>query len=147
MWLRDDLPRNSESRVIGVALRHLKRHTDWKLLISYADPSAGHVGVVYQASGWLYVGQGDPTTYVRLPDRKLHHPRSVYDQYGTNRVSHLRATGIDAERVAVPGKHRYVYLLDPAWRWRIAAPVLPYPRMSGRGPPANAVIPVDGDPE
>ncbi len=135
LWLRDDLPRNSESRVIGIVLRHLKRFTDWKLVLSYADPGVGHVGVVYQASGWLYVGQGDPTSYVRLPDGKLHHPRSVYDQYGTNRVSHLRATGIDAERVAVSGKHRYLYVLDLAWRWRLTAPVIAYPRGNGRGPP------------
>jgi hypothetical protein len=82
-----------------------------------------------------------------LPDGLLHHPRSVYDQYGTNRISHLRATGIDAERVAVPGKHRYLYLLNPAWRWRIAAPVLAYPRSSARGPPATVGAPRDGEPD
>ncbi len=45
LWLSDALPKNAESRVIGVVLRHLRRHTDWKLLLSYADPSVGHVGI------------------------------------------------------------------------------------------------------
>jgi len=143
LWLRDDLPRNSESRVLGIVLRHLKRHTDWKLLISYADPSAGHVGTIYQASGWRYLGQGEPTAYVRLPDGRLHHPRSVYDQYGTNRVSHLRATGVDAERVSVSGKHRYVFVLDPSWAWRLTSEIQMYPRTGGRGPPASPVSPID----
>lgn len=147
MWLADDLPRNSESRVIGVVLRHLKRETDWKLLLSYADPGARHVGTIYQASGWLYLGRGEPTSYVRLPDGALRHPRSIYDQYGTNRVSHLRATGVDAERVAVLGKYRYAFMLDPSWRWRIAAPILAYPRTGGRGPPKRAAAPSDGEPD
>jgi hypothetical protein len=51
LWLADELPRNSESRVLGVVLRHLRRTTDWKLLLTYADPSAGHVGTIYQAAG------------------------------------------------------------------------------------------------
>ena len=137
LWLRDELPRNSESRVLGIVLRSLKRETDGKLLISYADPGAGHVGTVYQASGWRYLGQGEPTSYVRLPDGRLHHPRSVYDQYGTNRVSHLRATGVDAERVLVSGKHRYVYVLDPSWLWRLTPEPQAFPRAESRGPPST----------
>lgn len=146
LWLRGDLPRNSESRVLGVALRHLKRHTGWKLVISYADPGAGHVGTVYQASGWRYLGQGEPTAYVRLPDGRLHHPRSVYDQFGTNRVGHLRATGIDAERVVVHGKHRYVFVLDPGWAWRLTTATQAFPRAGCRGPPASPPLPIGSRP-
>ena len=41
MWLSDELPSNSESRVIGIVTRLIKRHTDVKFLISYADPGSG----------------------------------------------------------------------------------------------------------
>ncbi len=119
LWLSDDLPPNSESRVLGIVLRDLRRTTSWKLLLSYADPAAGHVGTIYQATGWIYLGETTGETYVRLADGRLHHPRSVYSRYGSNRISHLQATGIPARREWVGGKFRYAYVLDPAWRWRV----------------------------
>lgn len=131
LWLSDDLPANSESRVLGIVLRDLRRTTDWKLLLSYADPAAGHVGTIYQATGWIYLGETAGETYVRLADGRLHHPRSVYSCYGSNRISHLQATGIPARRECVGGKFRYAYVLDPAWRWRVCSiqpPGLPRPR-------------------
>ena len=133
LWLSERCPKNSESRVIGVVLRHLRRHSDWKLLLSYADPSAGHVGTIYQATGWLYLGQGAASSYLDMGDGRLQHPRSVYEQYGSNAVRHLRNTGIPATRRYLPGKHRYAYVLDPAWRWRLTAHPQPYPRKTHRG--------------
>lgn len=46
-WLSGRLPGNSESRVLGVVFRSLKRHTDLKFLVTYADPAQGHVGTIY----------------------------------------------------------------------------------------------------
>ncbi|MDP9470033.1 MAG: DNA methyltransferase [Chloroflexota bacterium] len=136
LWLSDDLPTNSESRVLGIVLRDLRRTTAWKLLLSYADPAAGHVGTIYQATGWTYLGQTPGETYVRLADGHLHHPRSVYSRYGSNRIDHLRATGVPAVRKFVGGKHRYVYLLDPAWSWRLRPTQRTWPRP--RPPPRLA---------
>ncbi|MDA8051103.1 MAG: hypothetical protein M0002_14070 [Rhodospirillales bacterium] len=128
LWLRDEIPKNAESRVIGVVLRILRRDGRWKLLLSYADPAAGHVGTIYQATGWLYLGQGAPPSYVDLGDGRALHPRTVYDRLGSNAVGHLRRTGIPARQAVVSGKHRYAYVLDPAWRWRLRDRPRPYPR-------------------
>lgn len=138
LWLSDALPPNSESRVLGIVLRTLRRETAWKLILSYADPAAGHVGTIYQATGWLYLGRTEPNTYVRLADGNLHHPRSVYQRYGSNNVRHLRATGVPAVREQMSGKHRYAYVLDPAWRWRLRGHAIAYPRAVCRGPPPTA---------
>lgn len=127
LWLSDDCPKNSESRVLGVVLRHLRRDGRWKLVVSYADPEAGHVGTIYQATGWLYLGPGAQSSYLDLGDGELQHPRSVYERMGTNAVRHLRNTGVPAVRRYLPGKHRYAYLLEPSWRWRLTKPVVPYP--------------------
>ncbi len=135
LWLSDALPPNSESRVLGIILRTLRQTTPWKLLLSYADPAAGHVGTIYQATGWVYLGQTEPNTYVRLADGEVHHPRSIYTRFGSNNVGHLRATGVSATRVPVAGKHRYAYFLDPSWRWRLRGHAQPYPHASCRGPP------------
>ena len=131
LWLSEDLPGNSESRVLGFVLRHLRRNTPWKLLLSYADPQAGHVGTIYQATGWLYLGQTPPSSYLDLGDGRLQHPRSVYERFGSNAVRHLRNTGVQASRRILAGKHRYAYLLDPSWRWRLAGHKQAYPRASG----------------
>jgi hypothetical protein len=139
LWLSDRLPKNSESRVIGVILRILRRETTWKLLLSYADPAAGHNGTIYQATGWRYLGMSEPNTYVLLPDGKLIHPRTASDLFGSNSVVHLRATNLPVTRAQVCSKHRYVYLLDPAWRWRLRAPEFPYPNLHSqeRAPPGT----------
>lgn len=131
LWLSDDLPANSESRVIGIVLRYLRRHTKWKLILSYADPTAGHIGTIYQATGWQYLGMTEANSYVGLADGKAHHPRSVYEAFGSNNIRHLRATGIAATRIPAIGKHRYVCVLDPRWRWRLRPKIQAYPRKEG----------------
>ena len=128
LWLHDDLPKNAESRVLGIVLRELRRDGCWKLVLSYADPAAGHLGTIYQAGGWLYFGQGEPASYVDLGDGVARHARTVYDRLGSNAVGHLRRTGIPARRCAVAGKHRYALLLDPTWRWRLRPVPRPYPK-------------------
>jgi len=127
LWLADDLPKNSESRVIGILLRHAKRERLWKLILSYADPAAGHAGVIYRATGWLYLGRGQPSRYLALGDGQIVHPRTAYGRFGVNNAGHLCRTGITAKQVIQGGKHRYAYVLDPAWRWRLRDPALPYP--------------------
>jgi hypothetical protein len=135
LYLKDEIPKNAESRVLAVALKILRRETSLKLILSYADPAAGHVGTIYQASGWVYLGQTEPNTYVDLGDGNLLHPRSVYNRFGSNAVRHLRATGVPATRRRVGGKHRYAYVLDSAWNWRLGGARHPYPKRQIRGPP------------
>ncbi len=119
LWLADEIPRNAESRVLGIILRDLRRDGRYKAVVSYADPGAGHAGIVYRASGWTYLGLTADERYVVLADGRTHNSRSVSSKYGSNDIAHLRRTGIPAKRVVVPGKHRFLYVLDPAWRWRV----------------------------
>ena len=129
LWLKDTLPKNAESRVIGIVLRHLRTRCGWKLVISYADPAAGHVGTIYQATGWIYLGRGNAESYVELGSGQVLHPRTVYQRFGSNAVGHLSRTGIPARRRKVAAKHRYAYVLDPAWRWRLRNTGRPYPKL------------------
>ena len=56
LWSPDELPSNSESKILGVALRSLKRDTSLKFVLAYSDPVFGHFGTIYQATNWLYTG-------------------------------------------------------------------------------------------
>lgn len=60
LWCADGLPKNIESRFIGWCLRELKKIRPTLILVSYADGSKGHVGLVYQATNWNYTGQSLP---------------------------------------------------------------------------------------
>ena len=131
-WLSDDLPSNAESRVLGIVLRALRRNTNIKFIVAYADPSRGHIGTIYQATGWLYTGLSSAMSLYDLGDGKLHHSRSLGHTFGSHSVRHFEAQGVHIKLVRQAAKHRYVYLLDPTCRERLTVPVLPYPKRSVR---------------
>jgi hypothetical protein len=51
-------PPNAASLLINSACKLLHRATGTALFFAYADPMAGEYGAVYQAAGWVYLGQG-----------------------------------------------------------------------------------------
>lgn len=110
LYLVDDTPRNAESRVLGVMLRALRK-LGVRCVLSYADPAHGHVGTIYRAAGFKYLGTTAKRKHVlwkgkKYPDRNIHQ---------TNFPFHLELRGAlaagTATRVAVPGKHIYLRVL------------------------------------
>ncbi len=128
LWLSDELPRNTESKVISIVIRSLKKHTSLKFLVSYADPSAGHIGTIYQATGWLYTGLSEATPLYDIGDGKVRHSRSLSSLFGTHSVAHFIGKGIPVRTIPQTAKHRYIYFLDKSWRNSLAVPVLPFPK-------------------
>ncbi|MCH8064119.1 MAG: DNA methyltransferase [Chloroflexi bacterium] len=131
LWLSDDLPTNSESRVIGVVSRALRRNTSLKFLLSYADPSVGHLGTIYQAAGWVYTGLSQATPLYDIGDGKVRHSRSLSHAYGSHSVKHFRRNGVDIKTLPQARKHRYIYFLDNSYRRHLNVPDLPYPKKGG----------------
>ena len=129
MWLGDGLPANAASKVVGLTLRSLKRHTSIRFLITYADPAQGHVGTIYQATNWLYTGLSEPMPLYDIGDGNVRHSRSLSHAYGSHSVKHFAKHGVNVRLVPQSPKYRYVYFLDSTWRSRLRAPVLPYPKM------------------
>ena len=125
----DDLPKNSESRVIGAVLRSLKKHTELKFILSYADPAQGHVGTIYQATGWTYTGLSVAMPLYDTGDGKLHHSRSLAHAYGTHSMQYFARHGITVQRIPQSAKHRYIVFLDRSWENRLGVPILPYPKL------------------
>jgi len=118
------------SRIVAIALRMLRRQSPGlKLVVSYADPAQGHIGVIYQAGGWLYLGPTHRECLLRVHDR-LVHPRTVGSRFGHRGIQWLQQH-IDpsAERVVVPAKHKYVYPFDEALRAQLRPLVRPYPKL------------------
>lgn len=70
--LIDDTPKNSESFFIGATLRWLKKNTNVKTIISYADPNYGHSGVVYKATNFHHLGMTSPGRVIMFNGKKYH---------------------------------------------------------------------------
>jgi len=122
LYLVDDIPKNAESRVLGIVTREMRRRHCVRALLSYADPAAGHAGTIYKAAGWTYMGRSEPTRYLDFGDGVLRHPRSVSTAYGTCSPRRLARQGIQVRAVETEPKHRFCYLLDSSWAWRLTVP-------------------------
>ena len=109
-------------------LRSLRKHTTLKFIVSYADPAEGHLGIIYQATGWLYTGRSEAVPLYDLGDGVPRHSRSFAHAFGTHSTRYFQQRGIDVKLVPQVAKHRYIYLLDHSVRDRVSAWVLPYPK-------------------
>lgn len=111
--LLDEAGKNSESRFIGWALRWLRKHTDHAAVISFADPRFGHVGTIYKASNWQYLGRevGHGTRRI-VVDGEWLHSKTAYDRWGmsgANLIAHLHPRKVEV--VVCPPKNVYRYFL------------------------------------
>lgn len=116
----DNTPRNTESYFIGKTLRWLKKNTDYKVVVSYADTFHNHQGTIYKASNFEYHGLTSKGKVIDY-DGKIYHDKCIrtyhVDKHGNKnlkpfaqRVKDALETG-DAKYVETPGKHIYVYRL------------------------------------
>ena len=119
------------SRVVRLALKFLlKNSPSLRLCISFADPSEGHHGGVYQAGNWIYTGKQPATTEYIAPDGKQWHGRMVSkDGWIKVQGKYRQCWRHDQCRpVKKPGKHRYLMPLDKEMRANILPLSKPYPK-------------------
>jgi hypothetical protein len=119
------------SRVVKLAIQFLKRNSpELRLIVSFADPSEGHHGGVYQAGNWIYSGQSAKSVEYIGPDGKRWHARMVKKQGWTTVQGKRRKTLTPDQCTPVekPGKHRYLMPLDPEMKARIMPLSKPYPK-------------------
>ena len=129
------------TRIVAVALNKLRGVCPGlRLVVSFADPERGHVGGIYQAGNWIYVGRSSPGLYYRLPDGSLTHNRNLQ---GPKVFGGSPAKGIQAQwtaalradlasgkikRVVTAPKYKYLMPLDPEMRKQIEPLAKPYPK-------------------
>ena len=119
------------SRIVRLAVQFLKRNSpELRLIVSFADPSEGHHGGVYQAGNWIYTGRQPSTVEYIAPDGKQWHGRMV-SKDGKIKVQgvYRKCWRVDqCKPVEKPGKHRYLMPLDDEMRQRIISLSKPYPK-------------------
>lgn len=111
----DDTPKNTESYFIGATLRYLKKNTNVKVVVSYADQEYGHFGTIYRASNFEYHGFKKGAKVI-MHNGKQYHDKAIRTKYKgelkpfAKRLVDALASG-EAYYKETVGKHTYVYNL------------------------------------
>jgi len=132
MAFSDVLPRNSESRALGVAMRLIKKHyphIEW--IISFSDGTQCGDGTIYRASGFVLTGIKKNTSIWTSPSGKIASRTTM------TKGSHALLTGgatmapyIKSGWKPLTGfQLRYVCFLNPEAKQRLTVPVLPFSKI------------------
>lgn len=127
LWVSDDLPRNTETWFLSRALRMVPP----RIVVSYADTAAGHVGYVYRAANFHYAGWTDM-------DRKT--PRFDYVAASGGHSRDAFRTGY-TERVRRLPKVKYWTVTGTPTDRRALAAVCTWPRLDWKRRPPPGVTP------
>lgn len=121
------------SRVLAIALKLLHRHSPGiRAVVSFADPAAGHIGTVYQAGGWIYLGRTAPRKRYIARDGTEYHDRAVsVSGVKIHQGKPCPCPKIsECTAVPVPAKFRYVWPFDDEIRARLQPLAIAYPKKS-----------------
>lgn len=149
MAFSEALPRNSESRALGVAFRLIRKHypqIEW--VISFSDATQCGDGTIYRASGFVLTGMVGSKNLVRLPCGSVIHKmtlessptrprpelggRSYYDVTGGRYDLKKYIEEVGGE--VIPGYQlRYIYFLNPDARQRLTVPEIPFSMIGEMG--------------
>lgn len=136
------------SKIMAIAIKFLsKSNPGIKLIVSFADQSQGHHGGIYQATNWIYTGEGDPANFYMI-NGKLTHPRTLGSRKLPQNIKGARSLDKNAQAVKVPGKHRYLMPLDKQVKESIMKLAKPYPKRvtkanSGDQSESGGAVPTD----
>lgn len=126
MAFADWLPRNSESRAIGVVMRMLRKHyphLEW--VISFADGTQCGDGTIYRASNFVL-------TDIRESDALRTNPKTGETMH-IIQAHHLKISKEFRTWKPLQGyQFRYVYFLNPDARKRLTVPVIPFSEIEKR---------------
>lgn len=126
LWIQDGTPKNTESYLIGNTLKLV----DKEIIVSYAEIEQGHLGIVYQATNWLYTGLSAKRTNWTIEGVDKH-CQTIADKYTAIEIR--EKYGDAFKLVDRPRKHRYVYLNADKRRKRelltkLKYEIQPYPK-------------------
>ena len=126
------------SRIVSISLKLLKKHNPGiKMAISYADLSnQGHMGTIYQASNWLYLGERATSqgSYYII-NKKVWHGRSVRARWGS--INNVPYKWDYAPQYV---KHIYIYCFEEALKERYKSEIKPYPKKVSEVGEVNALV-------
>lgn len=119
------------SQCVAAALKRV--HIDApqiKMIISFADMDQSHIGTIYQATNWIYLGDMQCGKYGAFIIHGVKmHPKSVHSKGWKQSLPWLREN-VDpcAEQLRTNGKRKYIFVFDKKFRKEWQKKALPYPK-------------------
>lgn len=149
MAFSNQLPPNSESRALGVAMRLLRQHAPQvKWVLSFADATQCGDGTIYRASGFVLTAIKRSDNLARFPNGEVIHkmrlesaptvPREVsggrsYYEVTEGRYDFTRFVNECGGEVLPGFQLRYIRFIDPAYRARLTVPEIPFSAIADAG--------------
>lgn len=145
MAFTDRLPRNSESRALGIAMRMLRKHRpDIQWVLSFADATQCGDGTIYRAAGFVLTGIKPNSGTIRLPSGEVVNKLSYSGGHHSSRRAAMLAAGYTKTSEYLNDRFdgweklhgfqlRYIYFIDPTARERLTVPILPFSEIKRRG--------------
>lgn len=121
----------STSKAVAISLHLVKKLNPLvKLIVSYADTGQQHLGIIYQATNFIYTGVSKGTTpsYIHKVTGRKYHNRNVSNSgLKDNNTKRCPKTS-ECIRVNGTDKHKYLFPLDKAILSMCKALAKPYPK-------------------
>jgi hypothetical protein len=134
MAFTDRLPRNSESRALGVALRMIRKtypHIEW--VISFSDATQCGDGTIYRAAGFVLTGIKENKTIMQLPDGSVVSDKTLNNPNHSLKGKNASWWKRNGAKPLIGYQLRYVYFLNPSARERLTVPVVPFDKIDTLG--------------
>lgn len=139
----------STSKALSISLKLIKYQIPLcKLIISYADIDQNHIGIIYQATNWYYVGTSmqNQTDSSWIVNGKRYHGRIISDwvrqKGGLNGLSRKeflqKHYDINAFEYITKGKIKYLYAIDKSLISMCKQLSKPYPKKESGEVGSNA---------
>lgn len=111
---------SSTSKALALSLKLIKKKLPLcKIVVSYADKGQSHIGIIYQASNWLYLGDSNSSGFEIFANGRWMHQR---------RFDGMAKKPKEIQKRIKPGKYKYIYLLDKSLVSMYKAMEKPYPK-------------------
>jgi hypothetical protein len=120
LWVDDSVAKNGESYLIGNTIKLLEK----EIIVSYADSTQNHVGIVYQATNWLYTGLSSKFRDPKI--RGLENQHHATYANGLTNAQVIEKFGDRVYWVERARKHRYIYFNATGKRKKELASLLRY---------------------
>ena len=107
LHILDVTPKNTESWFISKCLKLLKKDKPQiKAVLSFADTTEGHSGVIYRATNAYFLGATGKSTFFLDTEGRLRHPRQCGHNVSVEEGCKMGWTPIQRE-----SKNRYLWIL------------------------------------
>lgn len=130
MAFSEALPRNSESRAMGVAFRMLRKHRpDIKWLLSYSDATQCGDGTIYRAAGFMLTKVAINKTILKLANGEIVTDKTLNNRKFPGGQNGTKVAKKQGAKPLVGYQLRYIKFLEPAWSTRLTVPVIPFTKI------------------